>query len=120
MKSNDELIAEGLADPNVPRRGISTGTSSKLTDEQRSRLVVIDPYGQARQQAAMKRNSEDSVEVELVDGAGVHTSRMRVPSATHEERTKIVELVEDGRAVLCVARPSWWAPSGRFKTHVWG
>ena len=68
----------------------------------------------------MKRNSEDSVEVELVDGAGVHTSRMRVPSATHEERTKIVELVEDGRAVLCVARPSWWAPSGRFKTHVWG
>ena len=117
MKTNEELIAESLADPNAPRRGISTGTSSKLTDGQRSRLVVTDPYGHARQRAVTK---EDTVELEMVDGAGGHSARMRVPSATHEERTKIVELVEDGRAVLCVARPSWWAPSGRFKTHVWG
>lgn len=60
--------------------------------------------------------AHDRVEVEFVDRFGTHSERRRVRTVSDAERARLIEMVEDGKAVLAgPARPCWWRPSGRVR-----
>ncbi len=112
MKSTEQQIAEDLSDPTVPRRGVYGINKSMLTDEERARLVVVDPYRNDRDKRLASVG--ETIRLAALTGKG---QVVQMPCGTREQQERISRAVEDGQLAFISVRPEWFTRSGRLRPH---